>query len=278
MPAGGARSSSFMLGAATVMIGPQASLWDLTPDTHSIGLVKNFSISAEPSMTELTQGVKNTLVYSVMTGNSVRAQCEVYEYTSKNLAYGLGLDGSTLVPRPNRYTTNAALNGTAAPGVTTTTFITDTNVSASFPAGTWIAIQDAADEDKVHYAKLSAATTNTGTAPTITHTLTFSGYGVKTGVSFAAGATIRALNLVKVGSTDPLPFFSCKVVGILPENNEPMAVLLPKVRITRGFTLAFSTENYGNLPFQMQPYDLVSTDSFYNEFKNVGQAMLLASS
>ena len=41
--AGEAKTDSFMLGAATVMIGAMADLYDLNPTDHSIGLVKNFS-------------------------------------------------------------------------------------------------------------------------------------------------------------------------------------------------------------------------------------------
>ena len=274
MSAGMARTSTFMLGTATVMIGPQASLWDLRPDLHSIGLVKNFQITNEPQTVELTHGMRNTVVYSAMTANRVTAQCEVFEYTSKNLMYGLGLDGTSFVPYSNEYPTNATLTGNTATPVTTATFIAATSLVSDFPNGAWISIQDPAQPDTVHYARLSATTTTTGTAPTITHTLTFAGYGLKTGNNFPTGSLIQRVNMVSIGSTQQQPFFAVKVVGLLPENNEPVGLLMPKIRIMRGFSLSFSTENFGNLPFQFQPYDLVTTDSFYSTFASVGPVML----
>ena len=99
-----------------------------------------------------------------------------------------------------------------------------------------------------------------------THTLTFANHGLKDGNDFPTGSLIQRVNMVTVGSTDAQPFLACKVVGLLPEKNEPVGLLLPKVRIMRGFTLAFSTENFGNMPFQFQPYELVTTDSFYSQF------------
>lgn len=95
--AGSAKTESFNLGAATVMIGPKEQVLDLTPEKHSIGLVKNFTFSANDQYIDLTQGVRNTVVYSVKTGSEITASMEVYEYTSKNLAYALGLEGYELV-------------------------------------------------------------------------------------------------------------------------------------------------------------------------------------
>ena len=67
-----ANTNRFMLGAATLLLGPQADLFNLTRAEHSVGLIKNFALTAEPSFTELTQGVRNTVVFSVMTGHAVR--------------------------------------------------------------------------------------------------------------------------------------------------------------------------------------------------------------
>ena len=71
--AGLAKTDAFMLGDATVMIGAMADLLTLNTVEHSIGLVKEFMVKSEPGYTELTQGVKNTVVASVMTSNKVSA-------------------------------------------------------------------------------------------------------------------------------------------------------------------------------------------------------------
>ena len=95
--AGEARSDSFLLGTATVMIGAQADLMNLNV-ANSVGLVKNIMLQTTPGFTELTQGVKNTLVYSVMTSNKSMVQGEMFEYTSRNMAYALSIDGTSLSP------------------------------------------------------------------------------------------------------------------------------------------------------------------------------------
>lgn len=92
--AGEARTTNFMLGTAEVMIGPRDKLFELTPELNSVGLVKNFVCEATKEQVELGQGIQNTLVHIRSTGSTARASCEVYEFTSKNLAYALSLDGS----------------------------------------------------------------------------------------------------------------------------------------------------------------------------------------
>lgn len=94
--AGSAKTDSFNLGAATVMIGPQAEVMDFTPEKNSIGLVKNFTLSANDTYLDLTQGIRNTTVFSVKTGSEITTSMEVYEYTPRNLAYALGLEGFEL--------------------------------------------------------------------------------------------------------------------------------------------------------------------------------------
>lgn len=237
--AGEAQSTSFVLGTATVMIGPRANVFELTPDDHSIGLVKNFTLTAEPGYLDLTQGVRNTIVYSVMTSFPVRATMEVYEFTSKNLMYGMGLDGTSFEP------TSAATTGGAAP----TTF-------PATPADKWWIVQEnLLGRDLVFAGKSGAAIPAT--------------------MGFTAAARIRQMNMVPVGKKDEQPFLGAKVVGILPENNEPITVILPKVRIQKGFTLAFTTDNYSNMPFEMTPFDLTASDPHYSTFRDIGVAMML---
>lgn len=237
--AGEAQTSSFVLGTATVMVGPRADVFKLTPDEHSIGLVKNFTLTAEPSYLDLTQGVRNTIVYSVMTGFPVRATMEVYEFTSKNLMYGLGLDGTSFEAMP------AATTGGAAP--------------TAFPAAPadkwWVVQENQFGRDLVFAGK--------------------SGEAIPGPMGFTAAARVRQMNMVPVGKKDEQPFLGAKIVGILPENNEPVTVILPKVRIQKGFTMAFTTDNYSNMPFEMTPFDLTASDPHYATFRDIGVAMML---
>jgi hypothetical protein len=251
-----------MLGTATVMIGPQSELFNLNPLEHSIGLVKNFTISGEPAYTELTQGVKNSVVYSVMTGNPVTATMEVYEHTSKNLAYGLGLDGSTFDPTTVSTTTNADIPANPAG----TSLIPATLVTG-FTEGDWLQVLTPGIADKVLVAKIK---TIDATAKTFT---------VEDEQSFdyaiPSGAVIKKVNVVGIGSRSDQPFLSAKVVGQLADTT-PVALLIPKIRITGGFTLAFKSDSFGNLPYKFQPYDLTLDDPFYDTFLPFGQAMLAA--
>ena len=91
--AGEARSIDFLVGTATIMLGLPADLRDFRPETHSIGLVKNVKLMAEATYIELTQGIRNSVVHSVKTGEPVRASAEVYEFNASNWSYALGFSG-----------------------------------------------------------------------------------------------------------------------------------------------------------------------------------------
>lgn len=254
--AGEAKTNNFFLGSATVMVGAQADLFNLNPTDHSIGLVKNFTLSAEPSYVELTQGVKNTIVDSALTANPVRATMEVYEATAKNITYGLGLDGSTLATTGNEYSPNATINAAA-----TTFVIASSDVTTTFAAGTWFMIKEG--DDKVHIGKVASSSFSTDT------TVTFTGYAIPTGVSFTTAAKIRKVVEIGVGSKTDQPYLSAKVVGLL-SNSKPITMLFPKLRVVKGFSLAFTTDNYGNLPFEFTPYEQTSSDTNYGKLLSNG--------
>ena len=241
--AGEAKTSAFMLGTATVMIGAQSDLFSLAPDTHSIGLVKNFTMTSEPGYTDLTQGVKNQIVYSVMTSNTVRTQMEVYEYTSKNISYALGLNGNAL----SAQTTATTLSAAYATG----TSITVTS-AAGLTVGDSIQVQEGSD-DKTFFRRITAIASNVLTL------------NAALPVGVANGSAVRKVNAIDIGSKLEQPFLSAKIVGSLADGTE-IGILIPKIRITNGFTMGFVTDNYGNLPFEFTVYDLVSTDPNFSEF------------
>lgn len=257
--AGEARTNAFLLQTATLMIGAQSDLFNLNESAHSVGLVKNIQISTEPSYTELTQGVKNNIVDSVMTKNVSRATMEVYEYTAKNLMYALGLDGSSLTTTGTDYAPTADV----APAATTLTVATD--VTTTFAAGDWVEI---AQGNNSHIVKLSAAAYS---APNTT--LTFTGYAVPTGLTFTAATTkVRKVVQIAVGSTVDQPYLSAKMVFGLLSDGKPISVLFPKIRITKGFNLSSQTDNYSNMPFEFTPYQQTAADPNYSKFPNVANA------
>lgn len=264
---GEARTDAFMLGSATIMLGAQADLMNLTTD-NSIGLVKNVTLKTTPGFTDLTQGVKNTLVYSVMTSNQSTLDGEVYEYTAKNLSYALGLDGSQVTTAPAATDVTTAVADPVAPALTVADLVvTDT---ANLTVGAYAIVQ-IGTADQIFVRKIAAIDGGT-------KTVTFdSGFPV----GIPVGSTVRQMNVIAVGSLDDQPFMSCKVVGTLA-NGEEIVILLPKVRITSGLSMGFKTDNFDNIPLTLAIYDLVSTDANYVMFQSVGpnqrpaKAMMLA--
>lgn len=246
--AGLAQTEAFMLGSASIMLGPVADLMILE-HSHSIGLVKNVTLKTAPSFTELMQGIKNTLVYSVMTGNDITIEGEVFEFTGRNMTYAAGLDGSAIVT-PATATKN--LSGVVASSTTITIVIT------GFTVGDKVMVQMGAD-DQVMIRTVSAAATGTLTL------------GLALPSTYTVGATVKVskCNQIALGSQADQPFLSCKIVGTMA-NGEEAVILVPKVRITSGLNYGFATDNFGNIPMAMKAYDLVSTDPFYTYFQTVG--------
>ena len=116
------------------------------------------------------------------------------------------------------------------------------------------------------------------TTPSETTSATFSitfDRAIPEGFSFKAGDRVHKANLIPVGSAEAQPTLAAKVVGILPEENRPITIIFPKIRITNGFNLGFQTDQYGNMPFEFTPFEQTPKDPLYNEYGNKGFAFLL---
>lgn len=257
--AGEALTSKFMLGTATLMLGPVADLDILNPTTHSVGLAKNVTMKTTPGFTELTQGVKNNVVFSVQTSNKVMVSAEVYEYTSKNLAYSVGLDGSTFVASTVESTVLTPMSLTL--GITGTSLVLAASGGTSFTAGDDITIQ-VGTSDQIYARKIVSKSTDTLTL----------NLGVP--VAVPAGAVVKKVNVISVGSKVDQPFLAAKIVGTIADGSE-IIILIPKVRITSGASLAFKTDGYDNVPMELTVYDLVATDPQYANFLAYGNAKMI---
>ena len=257
---GNAKTTQFLLSTATVMIGPQADLMNLNPAAHGIGLVKNFQMSMDPQYTELTQGITNAVVMSVRTSEPLQCSMEVYEYTLRNMAYASGLDASGVAYNS---LTGLALS-TAQITAAATAIVVAGDVTTTYTVGSYFFIQADADvnSDVVHLAKVSAVAFSSPNT-----TITFAGYAIPTGVTFPVGS--RVGKVVKVPVAQGVlfqPELAAKVVGVLPKNNEPFTILMPKIKITRGLNVSFDSGSFTNLPFEFTPYSVASTDPSYAEF------------
>jgi hypothetical protein len=246
--AGEAQTSKFMLGTATVMLGAPADLHKMTPATHSVGLVKNFRIQGQPGYTDLTQGVKQTKVFSVMTSNDITASMEIYEYTLGNLMYSLGLEGYSAA------TTVSTTVATAAAEKATAVTLT---AATGLAVGDFLALDSSAG---TQVRKITAIKDATVTVDAL-------------GAAVAAGAVARQMSVVEIGSKKTQPFLAARIEGELADGSK-VTILCPKIRITNGFSLGFTTDNFDNMPYEFTFYDLMSGDALYSEFKN-SQAKLL---
>lgn len=256
-------TNQFNIGVSTLMIGPMADVLKLTPEEHSIGLIKNFTISSEMSEVTLTQGIRNTQVDSQVTGVTTQLSTEVYEYTAKNIAYAAQLAGEEFSLKGN-YKLKTAITGDGSTSTTVVLKGVPSSAQADLAAGDTIAMQctSTKDYDKIWLGKVSTTPTwvadsQDETIGDLTITLT---EAIPSGWSFAVNDSVFYVNLIPVGSDEPQPYYGIKIVGILPNGNEPFTIICPKAKITAGFNISFSTENYGNMPFQITPYDLTKED------------------
>lgn len=255
--AGEAKTGDFLLSTATVMIGPSAKVMELTPSLHSVGLIKNVLASSDPQYTELTQGVEALVVASAQTGSQSRITGELYEFTARNLAYASGVDatGTNYDPSTDQMTLNTALTGVSA----SSTIVLGSGQGAKFSPNDWGVIQDNTVGDRLHVFKVATIATDTLTLA--------AGYSVPTGQAYTTtGTTIYKVRPIDVGPKTAQPTFGVKLVGILPNSGEPITLIFPKVKVTKGLSLGFQTDNWQNLPFEMTPYALLPSDPFYSDF------------
>ena len=248
--AGFAKTNQVLLSTATVMVGPMEDLHELNPAQHSLGLVKNVTLTTDFEQRELTQGIRNDVVMSVTVNDGSRLAFEVYEYTLRNLAYAAGLDGSGVEYDPIAPTYGTA---TAPSGTTVELSGAPTGISA----GDYIYLQ-AGGDDFVHIGRVASIATSTITLTAET--------AIPATVTFPAVTDVGKVQKISIGNATEQAYLSAKIVGVLPANNQPVTIYLPKMRITRGLNVSFSSDNYSNMPFEVTPYVSTQADPHYAEF------------
>ena len=253
-----AKTSNFQFTTASVLIGPQTSQLVLNSAAHSIGLVKNLNVTTDTGFVNLGQGVQNQIVASMVNKFDVKVSCEVYEYTTRNLAYGLGLDGTqstTFLPVATDYPLAAAV----VAGATSATVASD--VHTTFGAGQWGYLQEGTD-DVCHIFKTNAASVYSSPNTAIS----FTGYPVPTGMNFdTAAGVIGAFNRVDANPMLANQYFSVRIIGVTSDSSQrPVGLHFPKCKITKGFAMAFESNNFANLPFEFMPLVPTASDPGYS--------------
>lgn len=261
---GEAKTSKFLLSDATIMVGPRADVFELTPAKHSIGLVKAVRAEVTHGWSELTQGVTNQTVYSVNNSIDSMISGEVYEYTARNLAYAAQIDATgTDYDEVSTILTLASEHDD-----TDTTLALGTGEGASTAVGDFLVLQQS-ESDVVAVVKVASIAVDTVTFD--------AAYGLPTGVTWAV-ATTRVFVVkkpVKIGGASGDTLYGVKIVGLLPENRRPVTLIFPKVRIMKGLSVAFDSQNFSNMPFEFKPYALTPADAFYADLPNNSQFMVL---
>lgn len=252
--AGNAKTSKFLLTTATVMVGPMDDLYSLNTVDHSIGLVKNVQIQADPQFIELTQGIRNQVVMSVRNADGLKISAEVYEFTPANLAYAAGLDGGELSVAQTLYELQSVAEGEDTEVVLTG------DVGAAWGVGKYGFVQKGLS-DYVHIFKSNGATVSTDTTVALA-----TGFDIPANLEFPAGSRVGLVDRLDFGGQEAQENFALKIVGLLPEDKTPFTIMVPKVKITRGLSLAFASDNFTNMPFEFTPYGLVAEDTMYSEF------------
>jgi hypothetical protein len=253
---GNARSSQFMLSTATVMVGKLTELAALNPDDHSLGLVKDVQFNSEPTFVNLTQGLRNTVAMSVKTAEGIRITFNVHEFTPKNLAYAATLDGSAnqWTRLKDVYTLSANVTANS------NTVVLSGNVQANFTAGDWIFVQKGED-DVAHIGKIANVANANGNT-----TLTFAnGWNAPKAIEAAVGR-VGKVHKQEVGRTMIQPEFAMKITGLMPKDNKPFTIMVPKAKIVRGLSVSFMTDNFSGMPFEVEPSALMPDDDMYAEF------------
>jgi|26BtaG_2_1085354.scaffolds.fasta_scaffold00023_85 hypothetical protein len=259
--AGEAKTTDFMLGTATVMIGNPEDLYKLNPEQHSVGLVKNFTIEATKERSDLTQGRTNDVVFTLTTGATTRGTFEMYEYTEKNLAYALGLDGGELVsPEGDAHVVKTSASFSAG----SVTLALNDGTGQDIEVGSWVSVRDPISENIVLGTVKTTSGLTDGTAATATIEVEVPDSTMAWEVP--AGAYVSLVTVLDVGSTDVDRDFAAKVQGQLA-NGKWITLLIPKMRVSSGLTMAFGTDNFGNTPFEFTPLKVTPSDTYYAPFK-----------
>lgn len=250
------KTNAYLLGNATLMMTPFGNdPFLLTPEDDSIGMVKNIAMNVESDTIELRNGIQQVLIDSQKSNVRTTISAEVYEFSAKNLFYGLSLARATVAPKRGKLKT--ALSGASAQStitVQTNPLPGDSSSGISavgdIPVGATIMIQRAGGEsDYVYPARVTAATTVSGGDYTVT-------VAVPAGLQFSANDTVWVVNEVPIGDQIDADFFSLKIAGTLSNYAKPVVMIIPKVKVVRGFQLNFSETDYGSMPFEFAPYYL----------------------
>lgn len=249
------QKSAFSLSSATIMLGDafDDDVFALTPEDNSVGMSSEVNIGIDSSITELLNGVQQVAVDAKRTGVAATITGNVFEFTAQNFMRAQAMSGTATQVR------RGVLTAPAAAGAVSLSIATDPIPGEAgsgitglgdIPSGSTLLIQRVGGEqDYVFPTKTSAAATGTGpfTVPIADP------YDIPANMSFVAGARVWIITPLGVGDMDADALFCAKVTGTLSNYDRPVTYVSPKVRMVRGFQIAFNETAYSSMPWEMRP-------------------------
>lgn len=258
------KNNAFLLGEATLMMVPYSdatSVFELTPEDHSLGMVRNVNLSQEADEIELRKGIQQHLVDSKKSNVRTTLTAEVFEFSAQNIMYSLSL--AKAADQSKRGKLKTAVVGSAAtititsdplPGEPDTGILNPSDI----PVGATVLIQVPGNgNDYVLPVKTTAATTGDVGDFVVT-------VAIPADMAFPEGSRVWVVNEIPVASTAEQDFFKIKVVGTLSNNERPVVIVFPKVKVRRGFQLQFDEGNYTSMPFEFSTYFLSGSEATGN--------------
>lgn len=259
------KKNAFMLSSATVMLAPAftTDVYSLIPATHSIGMVKEVSVSVDSSEITLQNGVANATVDTKKSNVAPMISMTVFEFTAQNAAYAGGLAGATGGIKRGVLTTALAAEAVSmsiasdpVPGEASSAI---TGI-ADIPSGSTLLLQRPNGEvDYVFPTKSTGVATGTGQGP---FTVPIAdAYKIPLGVTFPVGTKVYVLPAVPIGDINSDDLFCAKITGTLSNYDRPVTVVFPKLKIINGFNISFTESEYGGMPWQLKPLLMSSTEA-----------------
>ncbi len=250
------QKSAFSLSSATLMIGKAFTddVFGLTPALNSVGMVSEAQIGLDSNITELLNGVSQSMVDAKRTGVRSTISANVYEMTAQNFMRAQAMSGAATVVKRGKLTAALAagavsmsIDSDPIPGEPTSAIAT----LGDIPSGSTILIQRPGGEvDYVFPTKSTGAATGASAPFTVPIAAP---YAIPAGMTFPIGSRVWVVSPVGVGNIDADDLFCVKITGTLSNYDRPVTFVAPKVRVVQGFQMSFNETQYSSMPWQLQP-------------------------
>ena len=230
-------SSEFFIGDLDIRVSTDLTKAGELGPQHSIGLLQEAKITMNTNQVKLQAGFPQRTYASVVTSRDMMVTGSLNEYSISNLALLYG-DNDALAAAVAASPVVTALTSATVAGTTVALAVAD---EAGFLTGNTIYVYGADNSSDVFVAEVASVTSNT-----ITITL-------PTPRVFAIGDKVAKVQTIELGSEDNTKELTVQVVGTMPLDGTPFVYDIWKGTISGTAEMSSSTQNFGALPFQIEP-------------------------